>query len=88
MLGFDPITANATLDLMTITMMESQDTALKEVVISTVREKRLIILLQLFFKAEEISRTKVLNASQAIQGKAAGVQVVSSDLPGSTFSYY
>jgi hypothetical protein len=32
-------------------------------------------------KAEEISRTKVLNASQAIQGKAAGVQVVSSDLP-------
>jgi hypothetical protein len=25
-----------------------------------------------------------LNASQAIQGKAAGVQVVSSDLPGST----
>jgi hypothetical protein len=35
-------------------------------------------------KAEEISRTKVLNASQAIQGKAAGVQVVSSDLPGST----
>jgi hypothetical protein len=32
MLGFDPITANATLDLMT-TMMESQDTALKEVVI-------------------------------------------------------
>jgi hypothetical protein len=32
----------------------------------------------------EISRTKVLNASQAIQGKAAGVQVVSSDLPSST----
>jgi hypothetical protein len=47
MLGFDP-TANATLDLMTITMMESQDTALKEVVITLVREKRLIILLQLF----------------------------------------
>ena len=31
-------------------------------------------------KAEEISKTKVLNASQAIQGKAAGVQVISSDL--------
>jgi hypothetical protein len=40
MLGFDPITANATLDLMTITMMESQDTALKEVVsLGTVRKK-------------------------------------------------
>ncbi|MDF2552212.1 MAG: SusC/RagA family TonB-linked outer membrane protein [Chryseobacterium sp.] len=35
-------------------------------------------------KAEEVSRTKVLNASQAIQGKAAGVQVTASDLPGST----
>jgi len=35
-------------------------------------------------QAEEIAKTKVLNASQAIQGKAAGVQVISSDLPGST----
>ncbi|MBW8523564.1 SusC/RagA family TonB-linked outer membrane protein [Chryseobacterium chendengshani] len=35
-------------------------------------------------KAEEITKTKVLNATQAIQGKAAGVQVTASDLPGST----
>ncbi|UZT98881.1 SusC/RagA family TonB-linked outer membrane protein [Chryseobacterium fluminis] len=34
--------------------------------------------------AEEITKTKVLNASQAIQGKAAGVQVTASDMPGST----
>ncbi len=34
--------------------------------------------------AEEVSKTKVLNANQAIQGKAAGVTVVASDLPGST----
>ncbi|WBV57983.1 SusC/RagA family TonB-linked outer membrane protein [Chryseobacterium daecheongense] len=34
--------------------------------------------------AEEVTKTKVLNASQAIQGKAAGVQVIASDLPGST----
>lgn len=34
--------------------------------------------------AEEVTKTKVLNASQAIQGKAAGVQVTASDLPGST----
>ncbi|MGL6129771.1 SusC/RagA family TonB-linked outer membrane protein [Chryseobacterium artocarpi] len=34
--------------------------------------------------AEEVTRTKVLNASQAIQGKAAGVQVMASDMPGST----
>ena len=30
---------------------------------------------------EEITKTKVLNATQAIQGKAAGVTVVASDLP-------
>lgn len=34
--------------------------------------------------AEEVSKTKVLNPTQAIQGKAAGVQVSASDLPGST----
>ena len=33
---------------------------------------------------EEITKTKILNATQAIQGKAAGVTVVASDLPGST----
>lgn len=35
-------------------------------------------------KAEDITKTKVLNATQAIQGKAAGVQIIASDLPGST----
>lgn len=35
-------------------------------------------------KADEVAKTKVLNASQAIQGKVAGVQVTASDLPGST----
>lgn len=35
-------------------------------------------------KAEEITKVKVLNASQAIQGKAAGVQVIASDSPGAT----
>ena len=34
--------------------------------------------------ADEVTKTKVLNASQAIQGKAAGVQVTASDSPGST----
>ncbi len=33
--------------------------------------------------AEEVTKTKVLNASQAIQGKAAGVQITASDMPGS-----
>ena len=34
--------------------------------------------------SEEVNRTKVLNPTQAIQGKAAGVQVTASDMPGST----
>ncbi|HAY3552018.1 SusC/RagA family TonB-linked outer membrane protein [Elizabethkingia meningoseptica] len=34
--------------------------------------------------SEEVTRTKVLNPTQAIQGKAAGVQVTASDMPGST----
>lgn len=34
--------------------------------------------------SEEVNNRKVLNATQAIQGKAAGVQVTSSDVPGSS----
>jgi len=34
-------------------------------------------------KSEDVNKTKVLNASQAIQGKLAGVQITASDSPGS-----
>jgi hypothetical protein len=61
---------------------------LKEVVIIGYGSKKVDTTAIVSLKAEEISRTKVLNASQAIQGKTAGVQVVSSDLPGSLLSYY
>jgi TonB-linked SusC/RagA family outer membrane protein len=86
MLGFAPTTINVTSGLMTVIMMESQDTALNEVVIIGYGSRKKIDNTTAItsLKAEEISRTKVLNASQAIQGKAAGVQVVSSDLPGSS----
>lgn len=86
MLGFEVVAIKATANPMTITMLESQDTALKEVVIIGYGTRKKIDNTTAItsLKAEEISKTKVLNASQAIQGKAAGVQVVSSDLPGST----
>jgi hypothetical protein len=48
MLGFDPITANATLDLMTITMMESGYSIERGCDHWVRSRKRLIILLQLF----------------------------------------
>lgn len=85
MLGFEAVSVKATQNAMTITMFESQDMALKEVVVIGYGTRKKIDNTTAItsLKAEEVSKMKVLNASQAIQGKAAGVQVVSSDLPGS-----
>nr|WP_315183190.1 SusC/RagA family TonB-linked outer membrane protein [uncultured Flavobacterium sp.] len=86
MVGFDALSIKATLAPMNIKLQESKDTELKEVVVIGYGTRKKIDNTTAItsLKAEEISKTKVLNASQAIQGKAAGVQVVSSDLPGST----
>ncbi|MFV5693473.1 SusC/RagA family TonB-linked outer membrane protein [Flavobacterium sp. LT1R49] len=86
MVGFDAISVNALSGAMNITLKESKDTELKEVVVIGYGTRKKIDNTTAItsLKAEEISKTKVLNASQAIQGKAAGVQVISSDLPGST----
>jgi TonB-linked SusC/RagA family outer membrane protein len=86
MVGFDALSVPATAAPMSIKLQESKDTELKEVVIIGYGTRKKIDNTTAItsLKAEEISKTKVLNASQAIQGKAAGVQVISSDLPGST----
>jgi TonB-linked SusC/RagA family outer membrane protein len=86
LVGFESVSVAATLTPMTITLKESEDTALKEVVVIGYGTRKKIDNTTAIssIKAEEITKTKVLNASQAIQGKAAGVQVISSDLPGST----
>lgn len=86
MLGFDAVSVPATAAPMTITLKEAEDTALKEVVVIGYGTRKKIDNTSAVssIKAEEITRTKVMNASQAIQGKAAGVQVISSDAPGST----
>lgn len=86
MLGFDAVSVVATAAQMTITLKESEDTALKEVVVIGYGTRKKVDNTTAIssIKAEEITKTKVMNASQAIQGKAAGVQVTSSDLPGST----
>ena len=85
MIGFDAISVPATANLMTVTLKESEDTALKEVIIIGYGTRKKIDNTSAItsIKADEVSKMKVLNASQAIQGKAAGVQVISSDLPGS-----
>ncbi|OXG06627.1 TonB-linked SusC/RagA family outer membrane protein [Flavobacterium araucananum] len=86
MLGFEAQSIPATAAPMTITLKEAGDTVLKDVVVIGYGTRKKIDNTSAItsIKAEEISKTKVLNASQAIQGKAAGVQVISSDLPGST----
>jgi len=86
LVGFESVSVPATLTPMTITLKESKDTALKEVVVIGYGTRKKIDNTTAIssIKAEEITKTKVLNASQAIQGKASGVQVISSDLPGST----
>ncbi|MGO4905093.1 SusC/RagA family TonB-linked outer membrane protein [Flavobacterium sp. W20_MBD1_R3] len=86
MLGFQSYSVAASATLMQITLQEDQDMQLDEVVVIGYGTRKIIDNTSSItsLKAEEISKTKVLNASQAIQGKAAGVQVISSDLPGSS----
>ena len=81
MLGFDAVSVPATAAPMTITLKEAEDTALKEVVVIGYGTRKKIDNTSAItsIKAEEITKTKVMNASQAIQGKAAGVQVSHSD---------
>ncbi|WP_347051910.1 SusC/RagA family TonB-linked outer membrane protein [Flavobacterium olei] len=86
MLGFDSVSIPATAGVMSVTLKESGDTALKEVVVIGYGTRKKIDNTSAVssLKAEEITKMKVSNASQAIQGKAAGVQVTSSNTPGGT----
>jgi TonB-linked SusC/RagA family outer membrane protein len=86
MVGFEAVTINSTSTPMSIVLKESEDTALKEVVVIGYGTRKKIDNTSAVnsIKSEEITKMKVMNASQAIQGKAAGVQVSTSDAPGST----
>ena len=86
MLGFEGMSLPATITPMSITLKESEDTALKEVVVIGYGTRKRIDNTSAItsIRSEEITKMKVINASQAIQGKAAGVQVSTSDAPGST----
>nr|WP_294783497.1 SusC/RagA family TonB-linked outer membrane protein [uncultured Flavobacterium sp.] len=86
MLGFDSVSLPATAAPMTITLKEAGDTALKEVVVIGYGTRKKIDNTSAVssLKSEEITKMKVSNATQAIQGKAAGVQVTSSNTPGGT----
>ncbi|GAA4029606.1 TonB-dependent receptor [Flavobacterium cheonhonense] len=84
MIGFETKTVEATQG-MQVTLKEEVNQLQDVVIIGYGTRKKVdntSVITSL--KAEEITKTKVLNASQAIQGKAAGVQVIASDSPGST----
>jgi TonB-linked SusC/RagA family outer membrane protein len=84
MIGFETKTVDATPG-MQVTLKE-EVSQLQDVVIIGYGTRKKVDNTSVItsLKAEEITKTKVLNASQAIQGKAAGVQVIASDSPGST----
>lgn len=86
MLGYDPISVKATAGFMSIILKEDKDMQLKDVVVVGYGYRKKIDLTMSVsqVKAGELSKTKVLNASQAIQGKLAGVHITSSDDPGAS----
>ncbi|SHG81160.1 TonB-linked outer membrane protein, SusC/RagA family [Flavobacterium fluvii] len=84
MLGFDAVSVAATSDLMNINLKESQDTALKEVVVigyGTAKKRDLtgsIVKVQ----AKEIADKPNPNPIVSVQGKVAGLSIVNSGKPG------
>ena len=84
MVGFQTKKMKAT-SSMSVTMSEATTELSDVVVIGYGTRKKIDNTASIAsLKGDEIVKTKVLNASQAIQGKVAGVQVIASDLPGST----
>jgi TonB-dependent starch-binding outer membrane protein SusC len=86
MVGFDAVSVKASVLPMTVILKDSKDTELKEVVVigygTRKKSDNTGAISQL--STADITKTKVLNATQAIQGKAAGVQVIGTDVPGSS----
>ena len=86
MQGFDAISVKAISGSMIIVMKESQETELQEIIVIGYGNRKKTdntgAISQLM--AGDITKSKVLNATQAIQGKAAGVQVIGTDVPGAS----
>jgi TonB-linked SusC/RagA family outer membrane protein len=67
-----------------IVLLESLNTLNEIVVVGYGTQKKAILTSSVSsVKGEDLAKEPVLNAVQALQGKAAGVQVVASDAPGS-----
>src|SRR5690606_32853750 len=86
-IGYATQTVRATATPMQIVLQEGS-TALQEVVVIGYGVRRKVdntgSISQI--KGEEITRLKVVNPVQGMQGKAAGVQVIATDSPGGASS--
>lgn len=84
-LGFESISSIVTTGFMIIVLQPTKDTQLQDIIVIGYGGRKQTdntgAISQL--TADDISKSKVLNATQAIQGKAAGVQVIGTDVPGS-----
>lgn len=85
MIGFTTVNIKTSQNML-VTLIESKEMDLKEVVVigygTRKKSDNTGSISQL--SSEEITKMKVLNPTQAIQGKATGVQVIGNDSPGST----
>lgn len=84
MLGFDAVSVAAASELMTITLKESSDTALKEVVVIGYGTAKKRDLTGSIVKVEgkQVADKPNPNPVSSIQGKVAGLSVVNSGKPG------
>ncbi len=84
MVGFGDLTISASSDMSVV--MKVAINELDDVVVIGYGTRKKIdnTASTVSLTGEEVNNRKVLNASQAIQGKAAGVQITSSDVPGSS----
>ncbi|QTE22410.1 SusC/RagA family TonB-linked outer membrane protein [Polaribacter cellanae] len=65
-------------------VLEEEQNSLSEIVVVGygTRKKTVLTSSVVSIKGEELAKEPVLNATQALQGKAAGVQIIASDAPG------
>ncbi|MDD7914126.1 SusC/RagA family TonB-linked outer membrane protein [Polaribacter ponticola] len=65
-------------------ILQEEQNSLSEIVVVGygTRKKAVLTSSVVSIKGEELANEPVLNATQALQGKAAGVQIIASDAPG------
>lgn len=73
-----------TANIINVVLEDSSESLEEVVVVGYGTQKKAILTSSVSsIKGEELSKEPVTNAAQALQGKAAGIQIIASDAPGS-----